>query len=158
MLMPIYFAALQIHKSLETMFGHLGKYRLWEWSRALFLPVLRIRIWSVLWYPFFPQNFLAFIVQKGAILRHFPRFWCNFSFFFTCIHIFNFFPSGHPHSHSPPSPPYFLCKMYTSVIYIPLFLGCLYKFHDKPITYLYNTLFYYEKILRTRSSLRSDFI
>lgn len=33
-------------------------------------------------------------------------------------------------------------------------LGCLYKFHDKPITYLYNTLHYYENILRTRSSLR----
>ncbi|KAL8625637.1 hypothetical protein ACOMHN_043912 [Nucella lapillus] len=26
-------------------------------------------------------------------------------------------------------------------------IGCLYKFHDHPITYLYNTLFYYEKRL-----------
>merc|ERR1719334_169697 len=33
-------------------------------------------------------------------------------------------------------------------------LGCLYKFHDKPITYLYNTLHYYENILRNRPSLR----
>jgi len=33
-------------------------------------------------------------------------------------------------------------------------LGCLYKFHDKPITYLYNTLHYYQAILTTRPSLR----
>nr|KAG5705861.1 hypothetical protein BaRGS_030751 [Batillaria attramentaria] len=26
-------------------------------------------------------------------------------------------------------------------------IGCLYKFHDHPVTYLYNTLFYYEKRL-----------
>eukprot|EP00088_Acartia_fossae_P046262 TRINITY_DN4995_c0_g1_i10.p1 TRINITY_DN4995_c0_g1~~TRINITY_DN4995_c0_g1_i10.p1 ORF type:complete len:863 (-),score=187.80 TRINITY_DN4995_c0_g1_i10:454-2823(-) len=33
-------------------------------------------------------------------------------------------------------------------------LGCLYKFHDKPITYLYNTFYYYETSLRNRQSLR----
>lgn len=27
-------------------------------------------------------------------------------------------------------------------------LGCLYKFHDRPITYLYNTLHYYENKLK----------
>lgn len=33
-------------------------------------------------------------------------------------------------------------------------LGSLYKFHDRPITYLYNTLFYYEAKLRDRPFLR----
>lgn len=33
-------------------------------------------------------------------------------------------------------------------------LGCLYKFHDRPITYLYNTLFYYETKLRDRLYLK----
>ena len=30
-------------------------------------------------------------------------------------------------------------------------LGCLYKFHQRPMTYLYNTLHYYEDRLRDRS-------
>ena len=33
-------------------------------------------------------------------------------------------------------------------------LGMLYKFHDRPITYLYNTLFYYELKLRDRPLLK----
>jgi len=33
-------------------------------------------------------------------------------------------------------------------------LGLLYKFHDRPITYLYNTLFYYEIKLRERPALK----
>lgn len=33
-------------------------------------------------------------------------------------------------------------------------LGCLYKFHDRPITYLYNTLHYYESRLRERPPLK----
>lgn len=33
-------------------------------------------------------------------------------------------------------------------------LGLLYKFHDRPITYLYNTLFYYEMKLRDRPALK----
>ncbi|XP_020291253.1 mediator of RNA polymerase II transcription subunit 23 [Pseudomyrmex gracilis] len=33
-------------------------------------------------------------------------------------------------------------------------LGCLYKFHDRPVTYLYNTLHYYERKLRDRPSLK----
>lgn len=33
-------------------------------------------------------------------------------------------------------------------------LGSLYKFHDRPITYLYNTLHYYEKRLRERPHLK----
>jgi mediator of RNA polymerase II transcription subunit 23 len=33
-------------------------------------------------------------------------------------------------------------------------LGSLYKFHDRPITYLYNTLFYYEMKLRDRPFLK----
>lgn len=33
-------------------------------------------------------------------------------------------------------------------------LGMLYKFHDRPITYLYNTLFYYELKLRDRPALK----
>ncbi|XP_012057151.1 PREDICTED: mediator of RNA polymerase II transcription subunit 23 [Atta cephalotes] len=33
-------------------------------------------------------------------------------------------------------------------------LGCLYKFHDRPVTYLYNTLHYYEKKLRDRPLLK----
>ena len=33
-------------------------------------------------------------------------------------------------------------------------LAMLYKFHDRPITYLYNTLFYYENKLRDRPALK----
>lgn len=33
-------------------------------------------------------------------------------------------------------------------------LGCLYKFHDRPVTYLYNTLHYYESKLRDRPPLK----
>lgn len=33
-------------------------------------------------------------------------------------------------------------------------LGMLYKFHDRPITYLYNTLFYYEQKLRERATVK----
>ncbi|EFA00475.1 mediator of RNA polymerase II transcription subunit 23 [Tribolium castaneum] len=33
-------------------------------------------------------------------------------------------------------------------------LGCLYKFHDRPVTYLYNTLHYYETRLRDRPPLK----
>ncbi|PWA27858.1 hypothetical protein CCH79_00000095 [Gambusia affinis] len=33
-------------------------------------------------------------------------------------------------------------------------LGGLYKFHDRPVTYLYNTLHYYERHLRDRTNLK----
>ncbi|XP_058805221.1 mediator of RNA polymerase II transcription subunit 23-like isoform X2 [Phymastichus coffea] len=33
-------------------------------------------------------------------------------------------------------------------------LGCLYKFHDRPVTYLYNTLHYYERKLRNNPKLK----
>lgn len=33
-------------------------------------------------------------------------------------------------------------------------LSCLYKFHDRPITYLYNTLHFYERKLRDRPGLK----
>merc|ERR1719443_879264 len=37
-------------------------------------------------------------------------------------------------------------------------LGCLYKFHDRPMTYLYNTLHYYETKLRDRVTLRKKLV
>jgi len=37
-------------------------------------------------------------------------------------------------------------------------LGMLYKFHDRPITYLYNTLHYYEEKLRDKISLKSKLV
>ncbi|XP_050057825.1 mediator of RNA polymerase II transcription subunit 23-like [Aphis gossypii] len=37
-------------------------------------------------------------------------------------------------------------------------LGCLYKFHDRPVTYLYNTLHYYESKLRDRPSLKRKLV
>ena len=37
-------------------------------------------------------------------------------------------------------------------------VGVLYKFHDKPIFYLYNTLHYYEKRLRDRTGLKKTLI
>ncbi|TRY72734.1 hypothetical protein TCAL_11188 [Tigriopus californicus] len=37
-------------------------------------------------------------------------------------------------------------------------VGVLYKFHDKPITYLYNTLHYYERKVRERPSLKRKLI
>ncbi|KAL7298235.1 mediator of RNA polymerase II transcription subunit 23 [Trichogramma pretiosum] len=33
-------------------------------------------------------------------------------------------------------------------------LGCLYRFHDRPVTYLYNTLHYYERKLRDKQPLK----
>ncbi|XP_054718227.1 mediator of RNA polymerase II transcription subunit 23-like [Uloborus diversus] len=37
-------------------------------------------------------------------------------------------------------------------------LGCLYKFHDHPVTYLYNTLHYYEKRLKERPALKKQLV
>ena len=37
-------------------------------------------------------------------------------------------------------------------------LGCLYKFHQRPMTYLYNTLHYYEDRLRDRAPLRKKIV
>ncbi|KAK6627240.1 Mediator of RNA polymerase II transcription subunit 23 [Polyplax serrata] len=37
-------------------------------------------------------------------------------------------------------------------------LGCLYKFHDRPVTYLYNTLHYYDKNLRERPGLKRKLV
>uniref|UniRef100_A0A182MU65 Mediator of RNA polymerase II transcription subunit 23 n=1 Tax=Anopheles culicifacies TaxID=139723 RepID=A0A182MU65_9DIPT len=37
-------------------------------------------------------------------------------------------------------------------------LGSLYKFHDRPITYLYNTLHYYERKLRDRPQLKKRLV
>ena len=37
-------------------------------------------------------------------------------------------------------------------------LGCLYKFHERPMTYLYNTLHYYEARLRERAGLRKKIV
>ena len=37
-------------------------------------------------------------------------------------------------------------------------LGCLYKFHQRPMTYLYNTLHYYEDRLRDRAALRKKIV
>ncbi len=37
-------------------------------------------------------------------------------------------------------------------------LGCLYKFHDRPVTYLYTTLHYYEKKLRDRPLLKRKLV
>jgi len=37
-------------------------------------------------------------------------------------------------------------------------LGCLYKFHDRPMTYLYNTLHYYEARLRERAPLKKKIV
>lgn len=37
-------------------------------------------------------------------------------------------------------------------------LGCLYKFHDRPVTYLYNTLHYYESKLRDRPPLKRNLV
>ncbi|TRY84462.1 hypothetical protein DNTS_035817 [Danionella cerebrum] len=37
-------------------------------------------------------------------------------------------------------------------------LGGLYKFHDRPVTYLYNTLHYYERQLRERTSLKRKLV
>ena len=37
-------------------------------------------------------------------------------------------------------------------------IGVLYKFHDRPITYLYNTLHYYEHRIRERHSLKKKLV
>ncbi|XP_035384714.1 mediator of RNA polymerase II transcription subunit 23 isoform X1 [Electrophorus electricus] len=37
-------------------------------------------------------------------------------------------------------------------------LGGLYKFHDRPVTYLYNTLHYYERHLRERTGLKRKLV
>lgn len=37
-------------------------------------------------------------------------------------------------------------------------VGVLYKFHDHPMTYLYNTLHYYERKIRDKISLKRKLI
>ena len=37
-------------------------------------------------------------------------------------------------------------------------MGVLYKFHDHPMTYLYNTLHYYERKVRDKISLKRKLI
>lgn len=37
-------------------------------------------------------------------------------------------------------------------------MGCLYKFHDRPITYLYQTLHYYEARLRDRPAIKKRLV
>ena len=37
-------------------------------------------------------------------------------------------------------------------------LGCLYKFHDRPVTYLYNTLHYYEQKLKDKPQLKRKLV
>ncbi|KFM78814.1 Mediator of RNA polymerase II transcription subunit 23, partial [Stegodyphus mimosarum] len=37
-------------------------------------------------------------------------------------------------------------------------LGCLYKFHDRPVTYLYNTLHYYEQKLKDRPPMKKKLV
>lgn len=37
-------------------------------------------------------------------------------------------------------------------------VGCLYKYHERPITYLYNTLYYYEAKLRDCPSLKRKLV
>lgn len=37
-------------------------------------------------------------------------------------------------------------------------VGVLYKFHDRPITYLYNTLHYYETVLRDKVLLKRKLV
>ncbi len=37
-------------------------------------------------------------------------------------------------------------------------IGVLYKFHDRPINYLYNTLHYYESHLREKFSLKKKLV
>ncbi len=37
-------------------------------------------------------------------------------------------------------------------------VGVLYKFHDRPVSYLYNTLFYYERRLQDRPVLKKKLV
>lgn len=37
-------------------------------------------------------------------------------------------------------------------------VGCLYKYHERPIAYLYNTLYYYEAKLRDCPSLKRKLV
>ena len=37
-------------------------------------------------------------------------------------------------------------------------VGVLYKFHDRPITYLYNTLHFYESTVRDKFSLKKKLV
>lgn len=37
-------------------------------------------------------------------------------------------------------------------------MGCLYKFHDRPVTYLYNTLHYYEQKLKDKPQLKRTLV
>jgi len=36
--------------------------------------------------------------------------------------------------------------------------ACLFKFHNQPVTYIYNTLYYYENILKKRTSLKRKLV
>lgn len=51
-----------------------------------------------------------------------------------------------------------LAPVYKSLESLLDHLGCLYKFHDRPITFLFNTLNYYEHCLRDKPSLKKKLV
>ncbi|XP_068748521.1 mediator of RNA polymerase II transcription subunit 23-like [Montipora capricornis] len=51
-----------------------------------------------------------------------------------------------------------LAPVHTSLDCLLDHLGCLYKFHDRPVTFLYNTLHYYEHCLRDKPSLKKKLV
>lgn len=51
-----------------------------------------------------------------------------------------------------------LSPVYKSLESLLDHLGCLYKFHDRPVTFLYNTLHYYEHCLRDKPALKKKLV
>jgi mediator of RNA polymerase II transcription subunit 23 len=107
-----------------------------------------------------------------------PEYWKQPNWHEKHVAFHNEFPEKFTHSdeHSPPLPVYFgnVCLRFLPVLDIVIHrylemsvetiaaplesilktLGMLYRFHDRPISYLYNTLFYYELKLRDRPLLK----
>ena len=101
----------------------------------------------------------------AAAQQPFPIYFSN-----VCV---RFIPVFDIVVHRYPVYPSFLCKLSTSVT-LPRFLECpkvhtslvnvlghlsyLYKFHQKPITFLYNTLHYFERRIRENPFLKKKLI
>lgn len=89
---------------------------------------------------FFLRKFLHNIVTKHAAIRAILSNYVHFRFlpvFDIVVHRFLEIP-----------------QVTKSLEILLEHLGCLYKFHDRPVTYLYNTLHYYESKLRDRPPLK----
>ena len=124
--------------TFHILFGLLYPFFIWTFTPPFYLDVFFI------FFHFFSILFLSFsIIYLYSIA---DTFWVSSNFFqyqFTFLSCrFLELPS----------------KVSTSLETLMDHIGVLYKFHDRPITYLYNTLHYFEHRIRERHTLKKTLV